>query len=1221
MQLLGDSETGIVKSSLSDLTKNMLDISEVIISINSLFSSNKGYKDQTGCLAKFNAKMSDINHWFRRRIIELLEDLKDDLNKIGQTVFPEIQAVGGVLKQMSGKEFSQLQLMGQLFEIGLSCHPELTGLTTRIDYERSLIMGLRKEMGCFGGAGGGSATGLNCSEVMKANVGQNGQIGQSGVIEGNGKQGRVQAAGGDAGTLVGQDSQIFTTQTQDFDQLNSQNKRKAPSERQYRKEPCTRSNSERVLYRAKKGSRFPQNPQDDLKNSLVNQTDRIQSEAQFSSPPPKSKRKGMRQCSSVYFNDVRRNKKPKTQNLNFQHLIGATPPRTTINMKREESRHSSQVTSSDLVPNTEMSFYIDNKSMGFNNHILGPDGDASTDFGGAVDPGKLYQPFKFNHAVDPKNKTEKKYPFQKPENTPTKSKSKRSVAAQPPQDPPYAPPKAYKKPEIIEIVQKKQTEKTLINQQALSRISSIAALSHPTLKRSLSKDIDFNEKSTTKISNKTSFFAKFNTTKFNISDLLANKLDFDFQTSQLYLTGLNGTLVANCSGANISVSNIIQKVKSSTVKTLPFNRIILQDCRTNDLRLAALGLGGLSTLATLKGAEDVQGGVEDLHCYRSSVDNYFFLWRSGLDSLTIVDLDSFQKVEILQKFWSFRGMSTQPLAACADRAAERILALSYSTEYESFVVNYFEDSQTNACYFSETLQKVLPCLRTASCLEISALEKVVYVAGLSSRSHQNDGACVLVIDFNDSLKQKATHFLTDLNYGVPHRMKRIRGTEILIVGCDRHFAILEFQASKIVQLGAVPSVHKHQICDFVLAGRYLYSKGLNEDYLSITEFMGGSSQDASSIRFSMTDLNLKRKATGRDRDSNRSLRTVIKVPKDLESSSFNNSRYSNFWQTKITAKGMKCLEKVTTSVDGMKLYAGGNGLHLFKFEDGAFKAANIDSSGHTNFFSVRATNSGDVVIQEPVSNNMIVLTGNSFQVITVLKGKQRCVFNTTYLRNPHFIGEDNTVVWFCGTSSIAIVDFNNIKPVYIDNLIPYYDSRNFGVATRCVAKDQGSSIFVVYVMNNLFYISAFFKGKKPIMKKVREFLREFNKLYAIELNLSRSVIFCAGCSKRDDRKKTKGTLAAVRFDSGLGVISEVTLGRYNAQVCSSLRRFKDRDDLVVGCMRALLIVEFTGKQFLVKNVVRDLHSYSITDIWVFGNRIFTVCRKDDHISEIAYDYQ
>ena len=179
---------------------------------------------------------------------------------------------------------------------------------------------------------------------------------------------------------------------------------------------------------------------------------------------------------------------------------------------------------------------------------------------------------------------------------------------------------------------------------------------------------------------------------------------------------------------------------------------------------------------------------------------------------------------------------------------------------------------------------------------------------------------------------------------------------------------------------------------------------------------------------------------------------------------------------------------------------------------GAYNPVEIDQYEQTKFFAIRPTNSGHIVIQEPITNNLVILNGETFDQIKLMVGKQRCSFGANYLRNPHFVGEDNTVIWFCGTKSIAVINFDNMNTYYIDNIIPFESKDKFGIATRCVSKNQGNAIFLVYVMNNKFFLSLYFKGHRNKNIPLQNMLPDFKKIYSLELSLNKSFVFCAGCS-------------------------------------------------------------------------------------------------------------
>lgn len=762
----------------------------------------------------------------------------------------------------------------------------------------------------------------------------------------------------------------------------------------------------------------------------------------------------------------------------------------------------------------------------------------------------------------------------------------------------YTPPKTYKKPEIVQIVN-----------------MAPKILKKNSIKRSTLKDFKLTEDVDSQIINKASFFSNLKTDIYPIGDVMANKLDMNHQQTNLFLTGVEGTTILDTNGPILGTNQIIPEAKSTTVKCLPGKRTILQEINSNNLSINILGLGGLKQIALLEGDYEAGKVIEDLHCYRHSLDSYFFLWRSGQDNLSIVDIDTFEVNEVLNRFWTFENSSTMPVAACSDRAAERIIGISQAGP-ENYVLHYYEDSPRTSVYYVKPIGEVITSVTKITSLDVSFDETRVYLAGLANINNQGEIAVVIACEFDQNLKEISAIILADLDYGTPRRLKRIRGSEMLILGCDKHFSVLEFvSTNELNQITSLKDIHDNQICDFVLRGKYLYSKAFNEPLVKVTEFEASKENVYVSSLIGSSAFTNFPPAT-RDSVYNHSGSKGMV----LQDQNF-NSKYSKFYCKKLTADGMKNLEKVTTSIDGTRLYLGGKGLHLFKFTKDGYMASDIDSKGATNFFAVRTTNSGNLVIQEPVSNNMIVLTGESFEVVRVLKGKQKCVFNSTYLRNPHFTGEDNTVIWFTGTSSIAIVNFDNLKPFYIDNFLPFFSDKQFGIAARAVAKDQGNAIFCTYVMENSFFFSTYFKNRKPQQKKVSRFFNNMYKLYAIELSLTKSVIFCGGATRRDKKNRTSGVLAAVSFNETLDIIRETVLNQYDVETCTAIRRFRDRNDIVVGCLKNILVVEFSNGKFEVLNVVYGLHSYTLTDIWIFGDRIFTVCRKDDYACEIAFQHE
>jgi len=94
----------------------------------------------------------------------------------------------------------------------------------------------------------------------------------------------------------------------------------------------------------------------------------------------------------------------------------------------------------------------------------------------------------------------------------------------------------------------------------------------------------------------------------------------------------------------------------------------------------------------------------------------------------------------------------------------------------------------------------------------------------------------------------------------------------------------------------------------------------------------------------------------------------------------------------------------------------------------------------------------------------------------------------------------------------------------------------------------------------------------------------------MEPSVDKRYVFCAGTTGKDKAGVSEGMLAAIKFDRSLAVVCEQRLDGVVAQACTAMKRFKNRDDLVVGCFKKILFVRFTGNKFDILNVVDNVHS-------------------------------
>jgi hypothetical protein len=75
------------------------------------------------------------------------------------------------------------------------------------------------------------------------------------------------------------------------------------------------------------------------------------------------------------------------------------------------------------------------------------------------------------------------------------------------------------------------------------------------------------------------------------------------------------------------------------------------------------------------------------------------------------------------------------------------------------------------------------------------------------------------------------------------------------------------------------------------------------------------------------------------------------------------------------------------------------------------------------------------------------------------------------LRNPHFSGELEKVIWFCGTSEVTIANLQDLKMTEYKNFLPSLGPGKDQVALRSVMKDNGDTIVVSFIVDNMFGVA------------------------------------------------------------------------------------------------------------------------------------------------------
>lgn len=204
-------------------------------------------------------------------------------------------------------------------------------------------------------------------------------------------------------------------------------------------------------------------------------------------------------------------------------------------------------------------------------------------------------------------------------------------------------------------------------------------------------------------------------------------------------------------------------------------------------------------------------------------------------------------------------------------------------------------------------------------------------------------------------------------------------------------------------------------------------------------------------------------------------------------------------------------------------------------------------------------------------------------------------------RNPHFNGEYDSILWFCGTTSLALVNLKDLSYVELKNFLPSHGKGQDGIAIRGVMKNAGKELLVFFIVDNQPCLAYFGPGlSEPDIHFVEDCLptckpsfTPVQNLADLELNLDKSVVFFSGNTapaKGGDR--SNAIVAACRFDKSLQIIDQIELTEQNSTVAFCIKQSTKENILFVGCMKSLYVLEWKNNKLLLIMIAINLHSSS-----------------------------
>lgn len=541
-------------------------------------------------------------------------------------------------------------------------------------------------------------------------------------------------------------------------------------------------------------------------------------------------------------------------------------------------------------------------------------------------------------------------------------------------------------------------------------------------------------------------------------------------------------------------------------------------------------------------------------------------------------------------------------------------------------------------------------MKKITAMEVSADGNTVYLAATEDNRDTRHATTnpevpkIVAATFDKELRFISGIPLHHHQYVRINRLKRVKGEEILIGGCYKHFCVVEYVDKNLKEIGSIPNVHNGDIIDFELKDKTLYSRGMLESSIKVTT-LGGLKKEVepavASIRSTDRDMygaptkpkeisqipNSPKKASRAPspNPSPTNASQIVNIPSPIVVAP---SKYDKFEWYKIDTSFISpdSFEKIAVGPKGDRVYAGGKGLFIFEkdsMDETKFKALNYDGNSKKRIFSLRATRSGHLILQEAITNDLIV-TDNTGEEISRDKGAQQAIFEQTVARNPHFTGEQDNILWFCGTSSIAEYNLQDMSFKEYKYFLPRNGPGKESLALRGVTRSNGKSILIFFIVDNQPALSYYSDDtQEPDVYFVDDVLPNFQNLVDLEPSADGEVVFCGGNTPASkETKQTTAIIAALKFNRNLQLIDELKLIKKDATVVFCIKRsLKDQNIIFAGCHKSIQVIQWTNNRFNLLVVLADLHSSVISDMCIYGNKIYTVGRKDKFISILRYNFE
>ena len=330
-----------------------------------------------------------------------------------------------------------------------------------------------------------------------------------------------------------------------------------------------------------------------------------------------------------------------------------------------------------------------------------------------------------------------------------------------------------------------------------------------------------------------------------------------------------------------------------------------------------------------------------------------------MGALSVVDRRNFKTVNTIPDFWIHDNGPTRPFSACANAQASTIVGTSIDKNGD-YIVHLYQSNGNSDYVISKPVNHIFPNMLEVKDVEVDSSGTVVFFAGVAAG---NGKPMLLAAELNQTLKPICQFFMDDINYGKPRRLRRIKGYDILLCGCKSHIGVFEFRNGNLMHLANVEHATNREILDMEFRNGILWSKGYQENNVSVINFNGAQPIMDPPVRpmpvvdppvRPMPSIDPPASPFHPESDPLPTMHSsiggasTITQPDDLTSqggifsrsqldapevqpSRFDPSQNKSY-RSKIPT-GLTKIEKVAVPHDKKRIYIGGKGMHVFQLNN------------------------------------------------------------------------------------------------------------------------------------------------------------------------------------------------------------------------------------------------------------------------------------------------